>query len=307
MNTLHIVGSGAIGSLLAGGAQRHQKPYAIYPRNKPSNIPSYVEWIDGHRYTLAHIKLNKQVLGKNDILLLPLKVYQLENALIQWRPFLHPQTPVVLMHNGLGGYEIAQNILPVSQPLALATTSHGAMKQQTKQQCHLVYTGRGATQLGVAPHLMSPQMGHTPPWLKNVEYALNRVMPPVKHCLDIMPALWSKLAVNSVINPLTALHNVPNLDISTDQFKQQRQQLCKEFVQVANACGFNFNADEVEQRVIEIACLTGKNYSSMHQDVVHKRTTEIDAINGYLVNMAQKKGIEVPLNTLLVEQIKALT
>ena len=43
----------------------------------------------------------------------------------------------------------------------------------------------------------------------------------------------------------------------------------------------------------------------MHQDVKNQRQTEIEAINGYIVSMAQKKGIEVPLNTLLTKQITA--
>lgn len=314
MNMLHIVGSGAIGSLLAGGAERHQMAYALYPRNKaikskttPSNIPQYVRWIDDIHYPLSHVRNKKQALGENDILLFPLKVYQLETALIQWRPFLHEKTPVVLLHNGLGGYEIAQNILPKSQPVALATTSHGAMKQHAEEQCHVIYTGKGTTQLGIAPHLMPRKTNNIPQWLLHTEHTLTKVLPPVEHRNNIMAALWSKLSVNSVINPLTALNNIPNADIGGDKFKRERQLLCEEFVRVANACGFNFNAHKVEQRVIEIALLTGKNYSSMHQDVIHKRTTEIDAINGYLVQVAKKKGIEIPLNTLLVEQIKALT
>jgi 2-dehydropantoate 2-reductase len=44
----------------------------------------------------------------------------------------------------------------------------------------------------------------------------------------------------------------------------------------------------------------------MHQDVIHGRTTEIEGINGYIVKQAKKKGIEVPINTLLYKAVKAL-
>jgi len=40
--------------------------------------------------------------------------------------------------------------------------------------------------------------------------------------------------------------------------------------------------------------------------VLYGRPTEIDAINGYIVEMAKKKGIPVTENTLLVERVKAL-
>jgi len=318
MTTLHIVGSGAIGSLLAAGAHKHKIHYALYPRTpvttpvtppdkSVSNTPGYVQWTDGTQYPLTQVKTNKQPLFENDILLLPLKVYQLESALTEWRSLLSRKTPVILLHNGLGGYEIAQKILPDSQPLVLATTSHGAMKQHdNSHQCHVVYTGVGATQLGLAPHLIPKYGSHNPVWFNTLQQTLNSVLPPVQSQQNILSALWAKLAINSVINPLTALNDIPNARICDDEFATKRKQLCEEFVLVARACGFCFEADDIEQRVIKVATLTGKNYSSMHQDVMHNRTTEIDAINGYLVQLANKKGIEVPLNTFLVEQIKAL-
>ena len=88
--------------------------------------------------------------------------------------------------------------------------------------------------------------------------------------------------------------------------EQSRISICNEFTQVADAYGLDFDALSVHENVLSVAKATGENYSSMHQDVAHGRQTEIDAINGYIVDMATKKGIPVPENTLLVERIKAL-
>ncbi|MBQ4830387.1 2-dehydropantoate 2-reductase [Alteromonas sp. MMG017] len=339
---IHIVGSGAIGSLLAGAAEKQTMPYALYPRSLVSQVdksgfqktslkqhnseqpktetptlysqnddekydngtltPYFVEWIDGSEYPVTQISSTKPHLSDNDILVLPLKVHHLKDALIQWLPFLGGNTPVVLLHNGMGGYEIAKSILPPSQPLLLATTSHGAMKRTETQA---IYTGEGATQIGIAPHLLSHEHSAMPEWVKSVCHTLHALLPPVNYQADIMQALWAKLAINVVINPLTALNNITNSHIAGEQFANERKTLCEEFAQVANACGQCFDAIEIEQQVIKVASLTGNNYSSMHQDVLHHRQTEIEAINGYIVKMAQKKGIEVPLNTLLTKQITA--
>lgn len=321
INKIHIAGSGAIGSLLAGAAEKQGLPYGLYPRNpvlqvekasieKPefepakteTPTPYFVEWTDGTEYPITQINRNKPHLSPSDMLVLPLKVHHLKTALTQWLPFIDKRTPVVLLHNGMGGYEIAKSILPAQQPWLLATTSHGAMKRTATQ---VIYTGVGTTQIGIAPHLVSHKQLTMPEWVKSVCHTLHALLPPVSYQTDIMKALWTKLAINVVINPLTALNNVTNSHIAGELFAKERKTLCEEFAQVANACGQCFDAIEIEQQVIKVAGLTGSNYSSMHQDVKNQRQTEIEAINGYIVNMAQKKGIEVPLNTLLTKQITA--
>ena len=299
--TLHIVGAGAIGSLLAAGAQRQHLAYQRYPRTM-ANIPHYARWLDNSKVPLSMQTAQANVLAKNDVLVLPLKVYQLESALSYWRPYLVHSPALVLLHNGMGGWEIAQQILGPHYPLLLATTSHGAFKQiDDKGKAFITYSGQGGTQIG------APNKGNRlSPLLSDAINLLHNALPPVSTPDNIVHALWQKLSVNMVINPLTALNHIQNKHILDSQFSDVRRALCKEFVDVANACGLVFNETKVHEHVLAVAKATGENYSSMHQDVLHGRPTEIDAINGYIVEMAKKKGIHVPVNTLMVERIKAL-
>jgi 2-dehydropantoate 2-reductase len=57
---------------------------------------------------------------------------------------------------------------------------------------------------------------------------------------------------------------------------------------------------------VEVCRATAANISSMRQDVLKKRRTEIDAINGAVVKEAAKFGIQTPVNTSLVERIKEM-
>ena len=43
---------------------------------------------------------------------------------------------------------------------------------------------------------------------------------------------------------------------------------------------------------------------SMLQDVLNNKTTEIDSINGYIIRLAQKHSIPVPVNEALYGLIK---
>ncbi|WP_334057665.1 ketopantoate reductase family protein [Alteromonas sp. S005] len=312
MGKLHIVGGGAIGSLIAASAHKNGVPYDCYPRNIRT-MPACARWQDGQSIALKAAMPAPVVLEEGDVLILPLKVYQLNAALIQWLPYLTQKPTVVLMHNGMGGLEAARDLLGVDYPLLLATTSHGALKESTLSgDFYVKSTGLGATQVG-APNVDKPSpqkladLFQVAPLLANAIATLDSALPPVQYQSDILKALWTKLSVNAVINPLTALHNIQNKHIGNTEFEQIRIAICNEFTQVAKAYGLDFDARSVHENVLSVAKATGENYSSMHQDVVHGRRTEIDAINGYIVEMAKKKGIPVPENTLLVERVKALS
>jgi 2-dehydropantoate 2-reductase len=60
------------------------------------------------------------------------------------------------------------------------------------------------------------------------------------------------------------------------------------------------------EQVFTAARATGPNRSSMGQDVDHNRETEIDAINGAIVRLAQEKGIQVPVNQTLTALVQTL-
>ncbi|MBT3133577.1 2-dehydropantoate 2-reductase [Alteromonas sp. ALT199] len=312
MGKLHIVGSGAIGSLIAASAQKNGVPYDCYPRNIKT-MPAFAQWQDSQSIALKAPMPAPVVLEKSDVLILPLKVYQLNAALIQWLPCLTQKPTVVMMHNGMGGLEVARDLLGRDYPLLLATTSHGALKESTSSgDFHVKYTGLGATQIG-APNLAVPppqklaDLLQVAPQLANAIATLDSALPPVQYQSDILRALWTKLSVNAVINPLTALHNIQNKHIADAEFEQSRHAICREFTLVAKTYGLDFTAQMVHENVLSVAKATGENYSSMHQDVAHGRQTEIEAINGYIVEMAKKKGIPVPENTLLLERVKALS
>ena len=74
---------------------------------------------------------------------------------------------------------------------------------------------------------------------------------------------------------------------------------------VARAQGIQVDEDTIEH-VFQVAKATGANRSSMGQDVDNKRLTEIDAINGAVVRIAEKLGLKVPVNLTLTALVETL-
>ena len=112
---------------------------------------------------------------------------------------------------------------------------------------------------------------------------------------------WNKLFVNSVINPITALTGQENGIVLSDQMSLTVQNVVREAVSVARNEGLETDFESVLAVVRAVAEATRRNTSSMLQDVQKKKTTEIDSINGYIIQLAREHNIEVPVNEALYE------
>ncbi len=116
--------------------------------------------------------------------------------------------------------------------------------------------------------------------------------------------LWSKLVVNCVINPLTAILRVRNNEIVVDALKGIRHGIIDECVNVGMAEGIVSELDLKES--IDNKILKYANLSSMCQDLMKRKRTEIDFLNGKIVELGRKHQIPTPINETLVYLIKSM-
>jgi 2-dehydropantoate 2-reductase len=117
---------------------------------------------------------------------------------------------------------------------------------------------------------------------------------------------WNKLFVNSVINPITALSRKQNSLVLSAGLKNTVERLVDECVNVAYKEGYRADRNAILNLVRSVASETSANTSSMLQDVLKGRMTEIDSINGYLIRRAKEHKIKVPVNETLYELVKSI-
>jgi 2-dehydropantoate 2-reductase len=123
---------------------------------------------------------------------------------------------------------------------------------------------------------------------------------------DARGAQWTKLIFNASTNPvgaLTLLHHgaATRLEPTGKLFND----LIAEGESVATALGIKLHGDP-RALVQKGASAPGKHRASMLQDVLAKRRTEVDFMNGAIVNWGEKSGVPTPLNKAMWALIKGL-
>ena len=283
-----VVGEGAIGLLAA--ANLHLAGYQVQLHRRTAGPFNFVfKSADGTQ----HLALPNQIQHPYSFVVLPVKAYAVLDALKQLLPLLSDDAQLVLSHNGMGTIEQVLPLLKPEQGLWFLSTSHGAFKPD---DATLIHSGQGQSVLGALNQAAFAQQ-------HKVEQAMQAALGPLTVMADIWPALWQKLAVNAVINPLTAFHQCKNGELSNSKYTAAIELLIEEFVSVAKASGQDFSPDAIQSRVTQVIRQTADNYSSMQQDIAKGRRSELDYITGFLLRQAEQHQLQLPAHQAMYQLV----
>lgn len=206
---------------------------------------------------------------------------------------------VVCLQNGIGHVETLTKFIPAERIL-LAVTTEGALKRSETEAAH---TGRGFTWIGQAsPNENERSEAVKKKWVKLLEVAGFEAF----LSKNITSRIWHKLLVNAIINPLTAILQVTNGELpGLPKAQQLMRALFDEGTALAAALRIELDPDLWEQ-LLEVCRKTSANRSSMLQDVLAGRPTEIDAINGGLLKKAETLGLSLSTHQAVYQLVKAL-
>lgn len=132
---------------------------------------------------------------------------------------------------------------------------------------------------------------------------------PCQTTADIEKDLWAKMLYNCALNPLGAVLDVPYGHLA--RFNSTRilmNHLIGEAFEVMQQSGFSTHWDTVDKfiRIFyeKLLAPTADHRSSTLQDLKAGKKTEIEALNGAVLRLAEKKEIPVPYNTFLYQLIR---
>lgn len=238
-----------------------------------------------------------QLVDPVDIVLLCVKSYDVLSSLEFCRPLLSKRVLLIFMQNGISHLDLQEHLGEAKA--AFGTTTEGATLLGTGEVRH---AGSGATYLGFLDTPDAQAAG----LLQTTDDILSAGGLQVHLTDNILARLWAKLFINVGINALTAVLGCKNGELlSLPGIDRRMEAAIDEAVHIAEKKNIPI-IDEPYQATRLVCHKTAKNISSMLQDVTNKRRTEIDAINGALVVLGKKLGIDTPENSLLSAQIKEM-
>ncbi|MCL2472299.1 MAG: ketopantoate reductase family protein [Treponema sp.] len=299
INSILIAGAGAIGLTVAGTIHKSD-PACISILARGKRLERYRNnglWVNGER-----INFRFGYGEKADLIIVASKYYHLEEVIEDIGPSVGKDTIILSLLNGISSEEIIGNRLGRQRlPLAMIIGTD-AFHQGEKT----TYTLKGVIHFGDAD-------GKNGEREESIGEFFNRTGVDFTIEENMKRMLWYKYMMNVGVNQTTAVLTLPYGAIQNTSGSGEiseasllAKKAMHEVIQVANAEGIDLNEKDIENAFRTTNLLSPKGYTSMAQDVLAGRKTEVDMFSLALMDLAKKHNISVPVNETLYLLLRAI-
>jgi 2-dehydropantoate 2-reductase len=295
-----IVGCGALGGVLAAHLARLESvevhAYDVSEEHTAAIQERGLKISGAIEFTAKlHVTRQAREIPPCDFGIVATKSANTRAAIEQTAHIFGPSSAVCSVQNGLGNEEI------------IAEHVRHVIRGATTMAAHLIAPGHVGfefySNLWIGPFEPS---GTPYSYVEQLADILNLTGLRVVPLEDARGAQWTKLIFNSAVNPvgaLTQLHHGAATRFSPTA--ELYEALLQEGESVAKALGITLRSDAREM-IAEGARAARKRNVSMLLDVLARRQTEVDFVNGAIADRGEKLGLPVPLNRAIWQLVKGL-
>lgn len=298
-----VLGAGAMGSLYGAYLSRNEEVTMV------DVFPALVDHInqkgikilepDGNEniYHLKAVQTGIDI-GVQDLIIVFVKGMYTTTVMEQNLSMIDEHTMVMTLQNGAGNNRDIAKFLREDNIL-VGTSSHNSV---VKEMGVISHSGCGPTNIG--PDTLTKENVEK---AKKIAQVLEKAGFETQVMENIQEVIWEKIFVNCGINGLTMVMKQPIGSVRENPYLWDIcRRLVYECVLVAEADGTYFDRAEALKSVESVCLNNPKGLASMYQDSLNGRKTEIDRINGIIVELAAEYRIDVPYNRMLVEMVHAV-
>ena len=296
-----IIGAGAMGCLYGGKLSQVEENDVflldIWKEHIDAvNANGLLMEEDGEFNKFKNLKATADAssLGFADVALVFVKSTMTKQAILESNAVFGPDTIALTLQNGLGNIELISEVIGIENVIA-GTTAHGATLLGPGKIRH---AGHGKTVIGEI-------FGEETSRLRKIHDTLSSAGLQTDITDNVIGIIWDKLLVNVGINALTGITKLLNGQLlEYSEIMELLELAVLEGAEIARAKGVRLSYADPVSHAKEVCRATAENKASMLQDILNKRKTEIDMINGAIVCEGKKLGIKTPINTALTNLIK---
>ena len=287
---IFVLGAGAIGSTYGALLSRRNNVTLIGRKAHVDAINKNGLTLSGDVNGKFFVKAETAIreIPSDTLILLTTKAHDAAGAVTSIKPLLRKDTVILVLQNGLGIKDIVKEVVEGKAEVVRGKVTLAA---EFFEPGKISFWQRETI-------LESTQTS------ERIARVFSEIGLETKISNEMHEELWKKLIVNCVANPLTAILHVRNNEIMVDSLKEIRHEIIQECIAVGEAEGIGLESNLEECIERKIASYT--NYSSMCQDIMKRKKTEIDFLNAKIVELGTKHDIPTPVNETLVGLIKFL-
>ena len=256
--------------------------------------------MDGHggdRYIKIKATTDPSTLKPVDAIIIMCKATALEKALTNAKNIIGDKTMLMSFQNGIGHEAIMQKIAGKEKVLGGTTTQASNVLGPGHIKNHAALPSWiGEYEGGMSDRVKDLAETFT-------AHNLETIAVP-----DIKKRKWMKLFALTAIGPLSSIFDLHHTDLYISNKNQKvSRELGKKIIletrEVAKADGVDVTEDECLEMFNKIVDSKQTNKSSMCFDILNKRKTEIDFINGAVSKIGKGHGVKTPMNDLMYKMI----
>ncbi len=291
-----MIGLGAIG--LAYATKLHDalgdRFTVIVDEERKQRYEEEGFYINGKRYDFHYV--SEEETGDPDLILIAVKYHHLDQVIRQIRHHVGENTLIMPLLNGITSEERIGAVYGMDRMLYATCIQIDALREHNR----VSFTRNGSIHFG-------EKTGEKTPRVLDVARVLEEAGIHVVTPEDMWHTLWWKFMVNVGINQPSAVLRAPYRVFKISPYAMElMRDTMQEVIQVARAEGVSLDASDIDAFVEIMHTLGDDKMTSMCQDVLAGRKTEVEMFAGELMAIAERHGIDVPVNRTLFQMIKTI-
>ena len=239
---------------------------------------------------------NARELPKPDLIVLGVKVYDLDEVIDQIEPILTEKTVLLTLQNGIDTED--RLIARIQRDCVIGGVAY--IYSKIAEPGVIDHYKKGAVAIGEL-------MGYESERLLAIRDLFASAGIPCHLSKDLRRSKWEKMCWNCVFNPITVLiDDRVAKALDHPEMTGVIRQIVGECAAISAALKVPLPLD-MPERVVKASQEIRDIHTSMYDDWKAGRQTEIDYLNGFIVEQGRKLGIPTPVNEALTAMIKAIT
>jgi len=284
-----IIGPGAIGLLLASSLEKHNDVSVLVKEKHYDVLIERGLWIkNGNKKKRIKANIVTEI-KDSEIAIIAVKGYDLESIKKILSNF---KGKIIICQNGLKMLEYNSDN---DNDVFSIVTSVGAVSLELGIS---EYMGAGTTVIG--------NLNNEDKRTFNIDKLFSEDYFEIFPVENIIEYIWLKAIINSAINPIAALHNLKNGQLSESKYWKSVKELLTESMNIAKENNVQLSKNPLEETK-KIISKTPENLCSMLQDLKKGQKTEINEINGIIVRIGHAKNLDTTLNQKYLDKINSIS